>query len=136
LASSREAKRFVDSRRRGVQVEPAAVGGDRLQPGEASLPRGGDLAGETCRAQLLHDTLDPHDRGRLAARELAELVPARAGAGRRIAVVDEQPLGAGGAKERTRVLGRIGREPSLVDGLLVRLAAEVLGQQRDRAPVG
>src|SRR6266498_2019492 len=77
-----------------VEVEPATVGRNRFQCGEASLPRGSDLIGEGLWAQLLDDALDPHDRFRRTARELAELVPARARLPRRVAVVDEQPVGA------------------------------------------
>src|SRR5512133_3260517 len=70
---------------RNVEVETAPVGRDRLERHEASLPRGRDLPGDRLLAVLLDDAFDPHDRPRLATGELAELVPARAGAGRRVA---------------------------------------------------
>src|SRR6185312_15983923 len=103
----REVERVADGRWGGVEVEPAAVGGNRLQRREAALARRGHLVGECRRADLVNDALDPHDRRRLAAGELAELVPARSGPWRWIAVVDEQPGGAGGAEKRAGVLGRV-----------------------------
>ena len=114
----------------GHAVEPAAVGRDRLQRGEAVLAgplrRGGGA---------LATGLEPQNRQGGAAGEVAELLPARAGARRRVAVVEEQELGVGGADEGRRVPARVGRESPRIDGLLVRLAAQVLGELRDRAPV-
>ena len=135
LASSAASSGPRTSRRRNVEVEAAAVGRDRLERDEASLARRGDLAGDRLLAVLLDDAFDPHDRPRLATGELAELVPARAGARRRIAVVDEQPLRARRSQQRRRVLGRVGRETAFEHVVLRGLAFEVAREHHDRAPV-
>ena len=70
-----------------------------------------------------------------AAGQRSELLPARADPRRRIARVDEHPLRVRRAQERRGVGLGVRREPPRVDGLLGRLAAEVLRQHADRAPV-
>jgi hypothetical protein len=121
-------QRVARTRWDNVEVEPAAIGRDCLERDETSLPRPRDLLCGRRRAQLLHDPLDSHDRLRVTPGEFAKLVPARAAARRRIAVVDEQPVRPGGAQERGGVLDGVGRKSSLVDGLLRRFAREMLRQ--------
>ena len=88
------------------------------------------------RARLLGHALDPHHRPRLAPRELAELLPLDALARGREAVVDEEQLGSRRTQQRRCVLGRILRQPVLVDGFLCGLAAEERGELPHGAPVG
>ena len=79
-----------------VEVQATAVGHDRLQAGKASFPGRADFSGDGLLALLFHDALDPHDRLRAAAGELAELVPSRSIG--RVPVVDQQPLDAPGVQ--------------------------------------
>jgi hypothetical protein len=136
-------------RRRGLvgaaDVEPGAVGRDRLQAGVAAAARAGDL-GTNVLAQLvqpeaagdplLGHSLDAHDGTRASAGQLSHPLPALPLAGRREAVIDQQPLGAGGAEHRRRVGVRIGRAPVREHGILGGLAAQHRRQLRDRAAVG
>src|SRR5947207_5020126 len=91
-----------------LELEPCAVGGDRLQPGEAVLARGRDLPPNRIDAACFCNALDPQNRSRFAAGELAELLPLDASPRPRKAVVDEQQLRAGRAQELRRVLRGIG----------------------------
>ena len=122
-----------------LEIEPAAIGGDRLQSDEASLARGRDLRAhvlERVVELLLGDALDAHDRQRTTAGQHAELLPVHALVRRREAVVDEQDLHPGRTQERRRVVGRVGEETALEHRLLGRLAAEERAELAQHATVG
>jgi hypothetical protein len=122
----------------GVEIEPAAIGGDRLQRREASRSRHAHLGAnvlERIVEGLLGHPLDPQHRQSATPGQLAELGPADAFPGRRIAVVDEQHVRAGRAQQRGCVLVRVGLQPSPVDGVLGRGNAEERGQLGDRPTV-
>ena len=112
-------------------VEPAAIGGDRLQRGVPVRPRPGDGLGGAVAARLQPENGPGRESG-----DLGELLPRGADVGRRVAVVEQQQLGVRRPQERGGVLARVELEPAGVDGPLVGLAAEVPGDQRDRSPVG
>jgi hypothetical protein len=77
---------------------------------------------------VLGDALDPHDRRRASGGQLAHPLPARSLAGRREAVVDEEPLDAGGAQELGGVGARIGGAAVRVDRVLRGRAAQQRGE--------
>jgi len=110
-----------------VQAEPAAIGRDGLERRESFL------AGRRNLRRIVR--LEPQDRQRPAAGELAHPPPVGPLPRRREAVIDEQDLGPGRAQERGRVLVRVRRQPHLQNCLLPRVASELLGQLCDSAPV-
>src|SRR5206468_5469280 len=125
-----------------ADVETGPVGGDRLQAREPRRPRARDLSAdplakvaEAAAEPILRDPLEPKDGSRVAASELAQLLPLDTLARRRVAVVDQEHLGPGRAEQIARVLRRIETEPMLVDRVLRRLAAEVRRELGDRAAV-
>ena len=94
-----------------------------------------DLVANDVELAFLCDALDAQDRTRLAACELAELVPRRSLARRRVAVVHEQQLRPRRAQQPRRVLRGIRRDAVLVHRLLRLLAFEELRQLAHRPPV-
>ena len=80
-------------------VEPAAVGGNRLQRNEAVGAGARDVLGGIGASRL-----DPQDGSGSSVGQLAEALPLDSRPGRREAVVDEQPVGSRRPQERGRVL--------------------------------
>ena len=90
---------------------------------------------QSVEAGLLGNTLYAEHRTRGAVRELAELIPGRALSGRRIAVVDEQPLRSRRTQQGRGVLSRVGREPILVYRTFRRLEVEERRELPDRTAI-